>query len=180
MKNRFFPHLKHAPAISFLLLHALAFCYPFILRVGERTFSEVSVAWPETFQDRPLMKIGLSETEREYIENFPGTMERFTDGEREVVIRQIVAPSRKVHPVSDCLKGSGYSVSPLPISVAPDGTLWGCVVAVRGVTKKKICERITDMDGQSWTDPSSWYWAAILGRTEGPWQAVVIEQINEE
>jgi hypothetical protein len=25
-----------------------------------------------------------------------------------------------------------------------------------------------------WTDASSWYWAAILGRTRGPWLAVTV------
>ena len=29
---------------------------------------------------------------------------------------------------------------------------------------------------QSWTDVSSWYWQALLGKTHGPWWAVTVTE----
>lgn len=37
-----------------------------------------------------------------------------------------------------------------------------------------VREIVTDRQGQSWSDVSSWYWAALLGKTNGPWLATTV------
>jgi hypothetical protein len=39
-----------------------------------------------------------------------------------------------------------------------------------------VCERIVDAKGEAFTDTSHWYWASLLGRSAGPWQAVTTAQ----
>jgi hypothetical protein len=51
-----------------------------------------------------------------------------------------------------------------------DGRGWGCFAASRGADELRVCERIEDASGRSWSDASSWYWSALSG--EGPWLAV--------
>ena len=36
-----------------------------------------------------------------------------------------------------------------------------------------VRERIYDDAGGNWTDISTWYWAALLGKTHGPWWSIV-------
>jgi len=35
-------------------------------------------------------------------------------------------------------------------------------------------ERIEDARGLAFTDASAWFWAAQLGRSTGPWQAITV------
>jgi hypothetical protein len=42
----------------------------------------------------------------------------------------------------------------------------------------QVCERIYDQAGASWTDVSSWYWDAALGRSQGPWMAVAVADVR--
>ncbi|HET9205271.1 MAG TPA: hypothetical protein VFO28_03465, partial [Burkholderiaceae bacterium] len=53
-----------------------------------------------------------------------------------------------------------------------DARLWRCFVAERDGERLRVCERIVDADGQAFVDASSWFWAASLGRSTGPWRAV--------
>jgi hypothetical protein len=58
------------------------------------------------------------------------------------------------------------------------GLLWGAFEATRGPERVIVKERITDESGKYWTDVSAWYWAALLGQTDGPWWAyTVVEPI---
>jgi hypothetical protein len=50
--------------------------------------------------------------------------------------------------------------------------LWRCFVAERDGRSTRVFERIVDAQGQAYTDASSWFWAAQLGQSSGPWQAV--------
>lgn len=81
-----------------------------------------------------------------------------------------------LHPVVDCLKGFGYTVKPQPLFVDETGQRWGCVLAMRKDQTLRVHERIYDSAGQQWTDVSSWYWAALLGKTTGPWWAVTVAE----
>src|SRR3712207_7200250 len=46
--------------------------------------------------------------------NFPGAVGKFSDGERELLIRWVTRGTRQLHSTSDCLRGAGYSVTPQP------------------------------------------------------------------
>lgn len=128
--------------------------------------------WPTQFNGKPLKMLELTEREKTFALHFPGKIARFSSGNDEIIIRWIESPSRRVHPSSDCFKGYGYAVKHIHPMRDAAGDLWGCLEAVKGETSLFVRENIQDSQGQSWPDVSSWYWAAILGQTQGPWLAV--------
>jgi len=132
--------------------------------------------WQTHYDGKPLRELPLSSLERRFEENFPGRLGRFSDGEREIVIRWVSRETRKLHPAVDCFRGVGYRVTPQPIEVDPKGERWGSFLAVRGGKTFSVRERVYDGAGNSWTDVSSWYWAALREISPGPWWAVTIAQ----
>ena len=132
--------------------------------------------WPTHLDGRRLHTLGLTEQERGFVRGFPGHVARFTDGSREIVMRWLSRPSRRLHPASDCFKGVGYTITPKPIRQDGNGQHWGCFVARRGNRRLRVCERIYDEQGRSWSDVSAWYWAAVLGKTSGPWWTVTVAE----
>jgi hypothetical protein len=130
--------------------------------------------WPTHFEGKLLQPLPLTSLEQRFAENFPGRVGRFGDGQREIVFRWISSETRKLHPAADCFRGSGYSVTPKPIDVDLDGARWGSFVAARGEARINVRERIYDSAGNSWTDVSSWYWAALRKQSQRPWWAVTV------
>ncbi|MDY6947193.1 MAG: hypothetical protein SXG53_15870 [Pseudomonadota bacterium] len=129
--------------------------------------------WPGTFNGQTLQPVALSLLERRFAETFPGRIGRFSDGRQQVILRWIAAPTRKLHAASDCFKGSGYRVKPLPLATT-DGLTWGSFAAQRGTQRLLVREVITDGNGSRWTDVSAWYWAAVRGETQAPWWAITV------
>lgn len=159
----------------FLVVHGLAALVPFVSwQKDVSTASTSFIGWPEQFEGRGLQRLSLTEQERGFAQGFPGEIARFTDGSREIVMRWIQRPSRKLHPAADCFKGAGYTTVPKPIRIDAVGQHWGCFSAKQNGTQLHVCERIYDTTGKSWSDVSSWYWSAMLGNTPGPWWAVTI------
>ena len=132
--------------------------------------------WPESFENRPITRLGLEAREQRFMSDYPGRMARFTDGEREIVLRFVAEQTRKLHPSSDCFKAIGYGIEPQPLWIDGAGIRWGCFKAVRGDEKLWVYERIHDDRGNSWPDVSAWYWAVVLNRASGPWWAVTVAQ----
>lgn len=130
--------------------------------------------WPTHFAGKPLRALALGPIEQRFAEDFPGRIGRFSDGERELVIRWVSQETRKLHPASDCFKGTGYSITPQPLAVDADGKRWGTFVARRRDERVAVRERIHDAAGNQWTDVSAWYWAATTGKSRGPWWAITI------
>jgi len=133
--------------------------------------------WPETFEGKALYPVPMTEQERRFGQGFPGRIARFTDGERQTIVRWVGATTRKLHPSSHCFRGLGYEISPLPVQIRQDSSHWGCFQASKDGTSLRVSERIHDSKGQSWTDVSSWYWSACLGGTQGPWWAVTLIEV---
>lgn len=160
-----------------IVLHGLAAMVPLLSpRSHSAPTTQAFVGWPQQFESRPLLELGLSEQERLFVQEFPGRVGRFTDGSREIVMRWINRPSRNLHPAQDCLKGVGYRVTPRPLRVDAAGHHWGCVRAERDGHALTVCERVHDEAGGSWSDVSSWYWTAMLGKSPGPWWAVTVAE----
>lgn len=136
--------------------------------------------WPTHFAGRPLTRLPLTEREERFGGDFPGRIARFTDGRRELVVRFVTGPTRKLHPASDCFAGIGYRVRPLPLKVDVDGARWGGFTAERGGEKLLVYERIYSDAGGSWEDVSAWYWAAAGGKGPGPWWAVTVAEREAE
>ncbi len=134
------------------------------------------VNWPAEFEGRELIPLELSAKEQAFSKDFPGKIARFTDGDREILIRYLKRPSRSLHPSADCLRGAGFTIENKPLRLDQDGNLWGCVLAKRNTDTFKVCESIHDNFGKSWYDVSSWYWAAVLRKTQGGWWAITVAE----
>lgn len=133
-----------------------------------------SPEWPSAWEGRPLRPLALSPVEQRFAARFPGHLARLTDGERVLVLREVREPTRLLHPAADCYRGLGYTIRQAQLERDAQARLWRCFVAERAGRRTRVCERIVDANGEAYTDTSSWYWAAQLGRSTGPWQAVTV------
>jgi len=158
-----------------LVVHLGAAALPFLDRPElERATQTSFTGWPSTYEGRTLFPLRSDAPQAQFTDGFPGRIARFTDGEREYLFRYLERPSRSLHAAGDCYKGSGYRVSPLPLHRDDNGELLGCVAATRGDESVRVCERVFNAAGESWYDVSSWFWAALLKQSTGPWWAVTI------
>jgi hypothetical protein len=159
---------------AFVLACVVAAVTP-LLPLGKKSKSldHAFPGWPPPFAQQP---IPLSQGELRFENEFPGRLGKFSDGTREIAIRWVTEPTRMLHPAADCLQGLGYAVTPQPLFVDEANQRWGCVLAVRHDQKIRVRERIYDGAGKEWTDVSSWYWAALLGKTTGPWWAITVAE----
>ena len=166
----------------YVLVHGLAATLPLLsVPVAESLPHNTEPHWPTQFAGRPLYPLTLTAQEQAFTQGFPGQVARFTDGSREIVIRWVQRASRTLHPASDCFQGLGYSVQPQPLRLDSDGAYWGCFQATRSDKRWHVCERITDNQGQGWSDVSAWYWAALLGKSTGPWWTfTVAEEVSRQ
>ena len=131
--------------------------------------------WPHEWRGQPLQPLSLSPVETRFAAQFPGRIARFAlaDGS-ELVLRDVQRPTRMLHPAADCWRGIGWKVQATRLARderEPDA-LWRCFEAERGGARVRVCERIVDVQGRGFTDASAWFWAASLGRSHGPWQAL--------
>ncbi|MES2339162.1 MAG: hypothetical protein V4537_13790 [Pseudomonadota bacterium] len=138
-----------------------------------------AVAWPATYDGRPLARIAPTALDWRLARDFPGSIARFSDGRRQVVLRQVPQATRQLHPARDCFGAIGYAITAVPMVRAPDGALASCFEARRDGVTLKVCERVTDRAGTSFPDISSWYWPALLDRSPGPWlAATTVERVG--
>jgi hypothetical protein len=128
--------------------------------------------WPMAWEGKALRPLALSPVEMRFAARFPGHMARLTDGEQVLVLREVHAPTRMLHPAADCYRGLGYRILQAQLERDAEARLWRCFVAELAGRKTRVCERIVDAQGQAYTDTSSWFWAAQLGQSTGPWQAI--------
>ena len=136
--------------------------------------------WPSNFDGKTLRQLPLTDRENLFLQYFPGSIGRFTDGRREYIFRWLTSATRKFHPASDCFRGIGYQIEPLSNETLRDNSQWNVFRASKGSELLRVYERIYDRQGNSWTDASSWYWAALLGESEGPWWAVTIAEVDPD
>jgi exosortase/archaeosortase family protein len=163
---------------AFVVVCALAAVVPLLLptglRKGPSSNTQRFTGWPTELDGVPLRPVPPSATDERFTRGFPGRLARFTDGHRGVLLRWLPSPTRLLHPAADCFRGSGYATTPAPARLDGRGQRWACFDARRGVETLDVCERIFDGEGRSWTDTSSWWWAAVLGRADGPYWAVTV------
>ncbi len=166
--------------IIFILACGLAFLAPFFVTkkespvIGPFAFA----GFPKEFEGRALRDLGLSDREKFFLDDFPGQIGRFTDGNREIVIRRMTEATRKLHPASDCFEAVGYNVTPLPVKIDANSKRWSCFSAERRGDKLRVCERLEDGQGGEWTDVSSWYWTA-WGKS-GEWWAYTVAETDSD
>jgi hypothetical protein len=162
--------------VCYIIACALAAVVPLLpLRVSG-TPQPAFPGWLTRFEGKPLKELPLSEREQRFKADFSGHIARFTDGTREIVVRWVTQETRKLHPTADCFEGLGYRIKPLPLRVDAEGNRWGAFAATRGDATIHVYERIHDDAGNSWTEASEWYWAALMGKTKGPWWAITVAE----
>jgi hypothetical protein len=137
--------------------------------------------WPATFDGKTLRPLATTPVEQRFAKQFPGRIARFTDEDRVLVLRHVTQPSRTLHPAADCYKGLGYRIELARLERDAQQRLWRCFEAqqpgMRGADdgpRVRVCERIEGVHGDAFTDASSWFWAATLGQSQGPWQAITV------
>ena len=138
--------------------------------VGEAGFP----GWPAEFEGKPLRETGLNPVEQAFNEQFPGRMGRFTDGSRLIVMRWVTAPTHRVHSGADCLQAAGFRLKPGDWWRDPQGAIWSTWTATGKNGTLAVRERCFDEHGRSWQDVSAWFWAAVMGRSAGPWWVVTV------
>jgi hypothetical protein len=158
-----------------VLLLALAAALPLLAPTASRADGTARhVEWPTQWDGRALRPLAMSEVEQRFASRFPGAIARFSDGERVIVLRRVQQPTRMLHPAADCFRGLGYRIERAGLERDAQQRLWRCFDAVRDGRRLRVCERIEAPDGASFIDPSSWFWAAALGQSNGPWQAITV------
>lgn len=163
---------------GFLIACTLAALAPLRQQVRAAEDSAVFPGWPQTFDGEALRPRPLAARERRFAAGFPGRIATFGDGRRLYVVRWVTRATRQLHPAADCYRGAGYAIEPRPLLRDAQGRAWGAFIASHGSTRVHVRERIVASDGgAAFTDASSWYWSALLGRSHGPWWAwTVIER----
>lgn len=133
-------------------------------------------SWPAALDGRPLRPIAAGPGDALLAQGFPGHVARFSDGRRQIVLRQVSRATRMLHPPRDCFAALDYAIEPLPMARVTGGHA-SCFAAQRGGTRLKVCEHIRDRRGIVYPDVPSWYWPALTGTSRGPWLAVMtVEQ----
>lgn len=129
---------------------------------------------PRELDGRPLRPLALGAVEARFAAHFPGRIARLTDERNVVVWRDVTAPTRMLHPAADCYRGLGYRIAEARLERDAEGRLWRAFVASRDGRRIRVAERIVGRDATAFTDASAWFWAAQLGRSHGPWQAITV------
>ena len=168
-----------AGRLLYIVACTIAAVMPFLAAHSEQLSGAASESvfygWPDRFEGKTLTELPLTELEQRFATDFPGRIGRFTDGQREIVIRWVTQATRKLHPASDCFQGIGYSVKPLALHRDKTGSLWSSFAATKGDERLRVYERIHDNSGETWTDVSAWYWSAI--RTDhGSWWSITVAE----
>ncbi len=131
--------------------------------------------WPAVLDGRPLRELPMSAREAAFARDFPGRIGRFTDGEREIVLRWVATATRRLHPAADCFRGLGYRIETRPVRLSPGGEAMSCFLARGAREAYRVCERITNAGGgDSYPDVSSWYWHALWSGDGAAWWSIVV------
>jgi hypothetical protein len=164
-------HRRNSRVFAAALL-ALAVTWP-LARQGsapQLASRRASIEWPQVIDGETLRPMALSDVEARFAARFPGAIARFAADDATWILRRVERPTRMLHPATDCYRGLGYTVRNERLSAGRSG-LQRCFIAARDGHELRVCERIIDADGASFTDTSAWYWNSVLGRSRGPWLA---------
>jgi len=163
-------------SLTFVAACVLAALAPLSLRGSVVTSDPVFPGWPATWDGQALRPRTATQAETAFVRHFPGRMAAFDDGRRHLLLRYVTRPTRRLHPASDCYRGAGYTIEPRPLRVDADGRRWSCFRARRGEVSLLVCESIAGANRRSWSDVSTWYWAALLKPSAGPWWAATVAE----
>src|SRR3954471_9584540 len=102
----------HVKRVGLLLAAALLASLTPLLARSVRPNSALeavtSPPWPAEFQGRLLTRVPLADAERRFLGDFPGAVARFTDGQRDLLLRWVTQPTRRLHAADDCYRAWGF------------------------------------------------------------------------
>jgi hypothetical protein len=181
LANRFVNRIVHKAVFALVMGLCLLWSAAEALRPPAAPASSAGFhEWPSRWDGAVLRPLALSGVEQRFADRFPGAIARMTDGRQTLVLREVKAPTRMLHPAADCYRALGYRIEQARLERDAQARLWRCFVTGRpGAQKLRVCERIVDAEGAAFTDTSAWYWAAASGRSRGPWQAVTLATPTE-
>lgn len=131
--------------------------------------------WPTFFEGEKLHPVPLSEAETRFAAGFPGQMNVFTTASgRTIILRRITRATRQLHSSAQCLQAAGYTLQPGPLFKDDLGRGWASASASGPGSVRQVRELIIDDSGRSFPDPSTWFWPALLGQSNGPWTAITV------
>lgn len=176
--NRFVQRVLHKTAFAAVLLLCAVWALAQALAPADaRTTPHLAWEWPTQWDGAPLRPLAMSPVEQRFARQFPGQLVRMTDERQVLVLRHVTAPTRMLHPAVDCYRALGYRIDHIRLEDDAQQRRWRCFIATRADgTPLRVCERITDAQGQAFTDTSAWYWAGVRGQSTGPWLAVTSAQ----
>lgn len=123
----------------------------------------------------PLVPLPATNTELAFAKSFPGTLNSYSWGDGQVILRRVNEATRRLHPSRDCLRAAGFDTTEALTVSHGDGSVWARFHATRNGEQWTVHERITSGgNGHSWTDVSAWYWSALWHPLNGPWQAETV------
>lgn len=163
----------------FLIVLALAAAAPLLPKpeLPRLTTAAEFPGWPANYEGQPLERMTPGPQDEWFARDFPGKVARFSAGDRQIVVRWVNSPTRRLHPANHCFAGAGYSLEPLPMRRGADGGLMSCFVARKGEEALNVCEQLRGASGRSWPDVSAWYWHALTAPApEAWWSYVIVER----
>lgn len=123
----------------------------------------------------PLAPLPATAEERAFAKSFPGQLSSHEWGGRQVILREVLKATRRLHPSRDCLRAAGFETTEAITVVRPDGTRWARFTASRAGERRVVHERVVSLrDGTAWTDVTAWYWDALRRPLNGPWRAETV------
>lgn len=127
----------------------------------------------------PLEPLPSTPMEQAFAATFPGTLGSYGWSGQQVILRRVTTATRRLHPSRDCLRAAGYDTTESIIETHADGSQWASFTATQGTYRLRVRERIvSEANDSAWTDPSAWYWDALLHPLNGPWRAETVIESN--
>lgn len=173
------PASTSAAWVAAALFSAIVACFQTTAPLNEK--AREMVEWPALFEGESLRPVPLSPCEERFAAGFPGQLNVFqTPSGRTVIFRRVLRASRGLHSSADCLRASGYDVHPEPLFTDDQKRAWGDYQVTGNpdlpgaVPVRRVRELIVDAVGRTYPDPSSWFWPALFGQSNGPWTAITV------
>ncbi|MFM9941530.1 MAG: hypothetical protein ACKVP7_18760 [Hyphomicrobiaceae bacterium] len=163
----------------FLVAVVMAAMAPFAMRSPPPPVTANAFpGWPTEIEGRAVQLLPLTEREAAFARDFPGRIGRFTDGEREIILRWVASPTRRLHPSPDCFRALGYKLATRPMRLAANAQPMSCFRAEGRAGAFEVCEQMQTASGRSddrsWPDISAWYWHALWSERGTTWWSMVI------
>lgn len=130
--------------------------------------------WPRSFDGAPLARLPPGPQDEWFARDFPGRVARFATPGKQVVVRWVNTPTRRLHPAIQCFRGAGYSIAQRPMRLGRNGDAMSCFAAAKGADVLEVCEKIEAAGGRTWSDVSSWYWGALARPDPAGWWSFVV------